>query len=220
MRIFIPRPGTSTAGSWPRYTAITNRGLRTGDQIILRGWSRADGYAGLEPQRCWTTKNCLPCESPGFAGCGADRRPTIFKVLIARDDDWFEVPDPLPRVRLVNRTIASEDPAADIAKIDIEREALSEVPLVFPPAKPGSAAIIEDLPGRMNIRTQAASAQLLVVAESYHPGWKADRKRLCPARCIALTATIWVAWSDRAAQLVTLQFQPSSLRTGPDDFLI
>ncbi|HEY4759653.1 MAG TPA: hypothetical protein VIH42_03650, partial [Thermoguttaceae bacterium] len=26
-------------------------GLRTGDQIVLRGWPRADGYAGLEPEQ-------------------------------------------------------------------------------------------------------------------------------------------------------------------------
>ncbi len=188
-------------------------GLRTGDQIVLRGWSRADGYAGLEPQRLLDYK-ILPALR--VAGVGWVRRgPTTNDIcgLIPCDDNWSAVPDPLPRVRLVNRIIASNNPAADIAKIDVDSEALSDVSLVLPPAKPGDASLIEDLPGRLGVRTEAPSAQLLVVAESYHPGWKATING-SPAQVYHINGDFMGCLVGPGTQLVMLQFQPASLRTG------
>jgi len=93
--------------------------------------------------------------------------------LNPRDDCWLEVPDPLPRVRLVAQTRTSTDPAADIATICAESTALSEVPLGLPMSKPGRAVLTAERPGRLEIEVDCPAPQLLVVAESYHPGWQA-----------------------------------------------
>lgn len=189
------------------------QGLRIGDQIILRGWSRADGYAGLEPKRSLDYHQIDALRVAGVRW--VQRGPTTADIpgLIPRDDNWSEASNPLPRVRLVNQTVTSDQPAVDIAKINIDAEALTEVPLVFPVAKPGNAALIEDVPGRMVIQTTASAAELLVVAESYHPGWKAtvDGNSLQTYRvngdylgCVVQAGT----------QVVTLRFQPASLHTG------
>jgi hypothetical protein len=188
-------------------------GIRTGDQIVMRGWSRADGYAGLEPQRLLDYK-FLPALR--VAGVRWVRRgPTTNDIsgLIPRDDIWSEVPDPLARVRLVDRIIASSHPAADIAKIDVDSEALCEVSLALPPAVPGSASLVEYLPGRLSIRTNAPSAQLLVVAESYHPGWKATVNG-SPAQVFCINGDFMGCLVGPGTQSVMLQFQPASLRTG------
>ena len=102
--------------------------------MILRGWNRADGYAGLEPQRLLDYKKLSALRVAGVRWVRRGPTTNDIQGLIPRDDDWFEVPNPLPRVRLVNRTITSKDPAADINTIDIDSEALSDVPLAFPSA--------------------------------------------------------------------------------------
>ena len=57
------------------------------------------------------------------------------------DENWLQVPDPLPLVRLVTRVVPSDNPAEDLAKIDIRREALCEYALALPPGKPGTATV-------------------------------------------------------------------------------
>lgn len=188
-------------------------GPRVGDHIILRGWSRADGYAGLEPQRRLDYKKLPALQVAGVRW--VRRGPTTDDIqgLIVRDDNWFEAPNPLPRVRLVNRTITSEDPATDIATINVDSEVLTDVPLLFSTDKPGSAAIIEDFPGCLSIRTQCTSPQLLVIAESYHPGWKARVDGL-PCQVYRINGDYLGCVVGPGTQFVTLQFQPASLRTG------
>jgi hypothetical protein len=188
-------------------------GLRTGDQMILRGWSRADGYAGLEPQRLLNYKKLSALRVAGVRWVRSGPTTNDIQGLITRDDGWFEVPNPLPRVRLVNRTIASEDPAADINTIDVDSEALTDVPLAFPSEQLGSAALVEDLPGRLSIQTESHSAQMLVVAESYHPGWKATVNG-SPGQVYRINGDYIGCVVGPGTQLVKLQFQPASLRTG------
>ena len=47
----------------------------------------------------------------------------------------------MPLVRLVTRLVASDNPAEDLAKIDIRREALCEYSLALPPGKPGKGRL-------------------------------------------------------------------------------
>ena len=85
--------------------------LWTGNQMILAGWSRLDGYAGLEPQRrldyaslpalqagsaSWVQRDAMTAKIAGLTPCG---------------DDWLQVPGALPRARLVANAVASNDPA-------------------------------------------------------------------------------------------------------------
>jgi hypothetical protein len=210
----IPTPPEETAGRVVlSLFRFDETGGRIGDQIILRGWSRADGYAGLEPQRQLDYKQ-LPALR--VAGVRWVRRGTTtegIKGLVARDENWSEAPDPLPRVRLVTQTIASDRPAVEIGKIDIESTAITEVPLIFPEAKSGSATLIEDSPGRLVVRTEAPSPQLLVISESYHPGWKASVNGEA-SQIYRINGDYMGCVVQPGEQWITLQFQPSSLRTG------
>ena len=188
-------------------------GLRTGDQIVLRGWSRADGYAGLEPQRLLNYGNLSALRVAGVGWVRRGLTTSDIAGLIPRGDNWSQVPNPLPRVRLVDRIIASNDPAADIAKIDIDTEALSDVALALPPAKPGTASIVEDIPGRLSVRTEAQSVQLLVFAESYHPGWKAVVDG-SPVQVYRVNGDFMGCLVGRGTQLAAFEFKPASLHTG------
>ncbi len=194
--------------------AYDEPGLRTGDQIVLCGWSRADGYAGLEPRRLLDYKLLPALRVAGVRWVCRGPTTNDIQGFIPRDDNWSEVPDPLARVRLVDRVITSNDPAADIAQIDVDSEALCDVSLALPPpAELGSASLIEDLPGRLSIRTSAPAPQLLVVAESYHPGWKATVNG-SPAQIFRINGDFMGCLVGPGTQLVMLQFQPASLRTG------
>lgn len=188
-------------------------GRRTGDQMIMLGWDRADGYAGLEPGKMLNYKTLPALQVAGVHWVRRGSTTNDIVGLIPHDDEWFEASSPLPRVRLVNQTINSDNPAADLAKIDIEKEVLADVPLVFPASKAGKASIIAERPGYIEIRTNTTAPQLLVVAESYHPGWKATVNDVETAvyringdfiGCIVGTGT----------QSVSLDFRPASLRTG------
>ena len=94
----------------------------------------------------------------------------------------------------MTRVVPSRDPAADLAKIDLRREALCEHALALPPTMsreqgagsglapiaklqapsslPGTATLTDRRPGQMAVTVCCSSRQLLVVAESYHPGWR------------------------------------------------
>jgi hypothetical protein len=188
-------------------------GLRTGDQIIMRGWRRADGYAGLEPQRMLDYGNLPALRVAGVGWVRRGPKTNGIQGLIDGEHDWREVPDPLPRVRLVNRTMTSADPSGDIHKINVDSEVLTEVSLVFPSEKPGKATVVEDIAGRLDIRTQSPSEQLLVVSESYHPGWKAAVNGF-PTQVYRVNGDYLGCIVGPGTQLVTLKFQPASLHTG------
>ena len=148
-------------------------GLRTGDQMTLRGWRRADGYAGLEPRRQLDYRLLPALRVAGVRWVRRDLATADMAGLKPYNEDWAEVPDPLPRVRLVAQCKQSRDPAADIAAICPDTTALSEVPLALPASRPGRAALTAERPGRLEIEVECPAPQLLVVAESYHRGWRA-----------------------------------------------
>jgi hypothetical protein len=86
---------------------------------------------------------------------------------------WVEIAEPMPRVRMVARARVSESIAEDVRTIDIASTALLAEPVELPPGKPGSARIVTDRAGFIEVETSSASRQLLILSESYHPGWEA-----------------------------------------------
>ena len=44
--------------------------------------------------------------------------------------------------------------------------------LALPPGKPGTATLTQHCGGQMDVKVCCSSPQLLVIAESYHPGWR------------------------------------------------
>jgi len=191
---------------------IGERGVHYGNAILLTGWWRADGYAGLDPARRldyrqlaalrvagvrWVLNNELTKDLPGLIG----------------DDDWLRVPDPLPRARLVTRAIRSGDPARQIVGIPVETAALVESPLDLPGGVPGIATLYGDRPGRLEIHVQCDSPQLLVVAERYHPGWQARVDgRAAPVHRV--NGDFLGCVVSPGQRRVELAFHPASFRNG------
>ena len=125
-RVFAPQAHADAAREW------------VGNQMTLAGWPRLDGYADWEPRRRLNYLS-LPALQVGSARwvLGSPATSSIAG-LIPRDAEWLEVPDPLPRVRLVGRAVASEEPAEDLGRIDVARAALCEYDLALPPGPRGA----------------------------------------------------------------------------------
>jgi hypothetical protein len=188
-------------------------GLRTGDLMTLRGWSRADGYAGLEPRRQLDFRLLPALRVAGVRWVQCNEATLGIAGLKPYDHQWLEVPGPLPRVRLVTQVRTSSDPARDIARIHPETTALCEVPLTLPASEPGKAVLTSDRPGRLEIEVDCPAAQLLVVAESYHNGWRAavdDR----PQKVYRVNGDFMGCVVGPGKHRVVLDFRPDSLERG------
>jgi len=192
---------------------VDEPGLRTGDLMTLSGWHRADGYAGLEPQRQLDYRFLPALRAAGVRWVQRAPSTSVIAGLKPCNDRWMEVPDPLPRVRLMTRARFTKDPAADITSICPDTMALCEVPLGLPASEPGTAAVISERPGRLNIEVDCPAPQLLVVAESYHHGWHAT----VDGKATGLYRTngdFMGCMVGPGKHQVILQFQPASLQRG------
>jgi hypothetical protein len=187
----------------------------SGDQMTMLGYWRADGYAGLAPAKqldnhrvaalrvanvAWVQRN------QSTAGMvGLERQPN--------ESRWLAVPAPLPRVRLVAQTRMSRDPAHDIAIISPEMVALVDSPLSLPPGPSGYAFLVSDHPGRLEIQVDCHVSRLLVVSESYHPGWQATIDGR-PERLLRVNGDFLGCVVPGGRHEVCLAFRPASLRWG------
>ncbi len=187
--------------------------LWTGNQMVLAGWSRLDGYAGLEPQRRLDYAS-LPALQAGSASW-VQRDAITAKIagLIPRGDDWLQVPGALPRVRLVTNAVASDDPARDIRHLDLHTTALTELPLRLSPTPPGTARLTAQRPGRLELAVDAPGRQLLVVSESYHSGWRATVAG-APQPVLRVNGDFLGCVVGPGKQNVLLEFRPDSLYRG------
>jgi len=114
-----------------------------------------------------------PPDDPRLAGLDWPRVPT------GRDElQLYRNPNVLPRYRLVGRTRAakSQADALELLRgIDVRREAVVEAPLALGSEEPaGSVAVKRYAPERVELEVDAARAALLVAAESYSTGWRAE----------------------------------------------
>jgi hypothetical protein len=187
-----------------------SRAPRVGNRMLLSGAQRIDGYAGLEPSK---QLDYSQAETLRLAGVHwVLRTDSTEKIagLVPHDQQWLSVPSPLARVRMATRVIDSKtsverDIAADAARVD--------EPLDLSPGTPGVARLVSDRPGQLFIHTNAPTRQLLVVAESFHAGWRAR----CNGHCVPvmrvdgdfLGCVVTPGASD-----VELEFRPRSLEFG------
>jgi hypothetical protein len=86
---------------------------------------------------------------------------------------WGQVPDPMPRARLLSQVVVSENVTQAVAQVNIATTAVVGKPVDVVSGEPGKVVITTDRPGRIDIQTTAPTRQLLVLSESYHSGWKA-----------------------------------------------
>ncbi|MEN6366523.1 MAG: YfhO family protein [Thermoguttaceae bacterium] len=206
-------PGTPDGRVVASMLRVDEPGPRVGDLMTLRGWSRADGYAGLEPGRQLDYRLLPSLRVAGVRWVRRNASTAAVAGLKPCDDTWLEVPDPLPRVRLVAQTRVTTDPASDISRICPDTTALCEVPLSFPASRPGTATFNSDRPGCLEIQAECPAAQLLVVAESYHEGWRAQvNGQPCPV--YRVNGDFMGCALPAGRHHITLIFQPSSLQRG------
>ena len=142
---------------------------------LLRGHRLLDGYVALTPSRQldYHQPNALRVAQVEYAHedffAGTPAPPGAEK----RDRGWYRLPGALPRVRLVADARVSTSPATDIAHVDVAQTALVTHDLRLRGGVPGSARLLIDNPGDITIDVDAPVAQLLVVSESFHEGWRA-----------------------------------------------
>jgi hypothetical protein len=183
------------------------------NRITLLGWKLADGYLGLEPVRRLDLHQPAALRVAGvrwvLRGPAADR----IAGLVVRDGCWLEVPRPLPYVRLVTQSRQSGDPARDICRIDLETTALADEPLGLSAGPAGRILDVAQQPGRIEARVDCPARQLLVVAESYHPGWLA-RVDGRPQAVHRVNGDFLGCLVEPGPRRVMFEFRPRSLSAG------
>ena len=95
---------------------------RWGNEFLLAGWYRADGYAGLEPRRQLDYRQLAALRVAGVRWVRRNTSNATIEGLLDGNPKWREVPSPLPQVRLLTRVQVSDDPARDLARIPIDTD--------------------------------------------------------------------------------------------------
>ena len=160
-------PGSNTDRVEPNIMPYTM------NQIAMHGFRNVTGYLNLAPQ---TNLDYSRPEVMQLAGVRwrESRHGTSAALHAAREEGiaWIELPDPMPRLRLVGSAHVTDEPATDLAGIDISATALLFEPVALDESDPGSLELVVDAPGSVTVKTDTADKQLLVFAENYHPGWR------------------------------------------------
>jgi hypothetical protein len=130
---------------------------------LMKGLRTVSGYAALVPRKrlLYDRPASLRVAGVGWVMPTADER----------GQPWKPVPWPLPRARLVASAVVTDDANRDIDRINVGTTALVAHPLPRLSGPPGSARLVGDRPGKLDVMTHAPGRQLLVVSESHHRGW-------------------------------------------------
>ncbi len=184
-------------------------GLHAGNQLLLVGYQRADGYAGLEPLRKLDYR-----EPAALRVAGVDWiAPTAnLADRAAATTDWLAI-NGLPKARLVSQCVVSTDPAHDIARIPLESTALVEQPLDLAAGAPGKAKIVADRPGDIRVAVESPDRRLLVLAESFHSGWEAAIDGQ-PRPVVRVNGDFMGCVVEPGKSEIHFKFHPASLRYG------
>jgi hypothetical protein len=167
---------------------------------LLRGVRLQTGYFGLE------TASVLDLADP------VTRRLAGVQ-WIPEGTKWTAVANTMPRVRLVSRAQVSHDMRRDVASIDVADVALVGASIPALSGSRGVARIVSDRPGDIAIDTQGEGQQLLVLAERFHPGWRASEDGR-PRDVIPVYGDYLGCVVDPGGHRVTFRFDPPSVRYG------
>jgi hypothetical protein len=157
----------------------------------------------------------------GYSGLPPRRRldyddPLTARVAAAswqwRDGGWQPFAG-LPRARLVSRAWASAAPREDTKHIDVATTALVSEPIALEDGPGGAATIMVDRPGRVTITVDAPARRLLVLADSFHPGWRVTVDG-APGDCLAVYGDFLGCVVAGGKHEVHFDFDPASVRYG------
>ena len=142
-----------------------NHGIVNDDLLLLKGLRLSQGYASITPH-----KELMPNKlaSQRVAGAkwallyeGPNNRPR-----------WLGLGEPLPRVKLFRQAMLYNDLNARLDQIDCKTVALVCKDISISGDTPGTAQIVKDKPGDIEIAADVNSRQLLFLSESFDPGWR------------------------------------------------
>ncbi|HEY9070271.1 MAG TPA: hypothetical protein VIV61_08420 [Candidatus Ozemobacteraceae bacterium] len=185
------------------------------NHFATQGFIQLDGFAGLEPRsRLFNGSATVQAlRTAGVRWVSVLASPTQPERLRPVSPFWLEVPDPLPRLRLVSDTLIASHADEAIPRIDPGTTAIVEHPVDLDPGPPGTARILAESPGFLMITTSTTGRRLTVLADRFHRGWKAtlDGQDIELLR-VNGDFTGWVA--PAGTHTVTLEFRPDSLAWG------
>lgn len=178
-------PGAPTDGRVVAEVQIDNESVGYGgNELLLKGWHQADGYEGLMPQLKLLGPETT-VESLRVAGVrwivNAGRHDELDGLRPTTDPGWLEVPDPLPRARLM-RTVRVVPPGtATSAMVSASGPVIVEAEVLQLPEADDRrlpdvdsvAVISHSRPGHLVIQTRSIEDQLLVISERYSRDWRA-----------------------------------------------
>ena len=176
-------------------------GTPTINYWLLRDARVARPYVGLTPQ--FST----PLTGKALRVAGVE--------WVRTGDDWHQVENPMPRLRVVPFTRISETPATDLESTHIEDTALVDRRIDGPLADPADVRVrlVADRPGRLEIDIDAPHDALLAITESYDPGWTAKAGDT-DAVTLPLYGDYLGVLAPGGRYRLTLRFDPQSLRYG------
>ncbi|HTU25998.1 MAG TPA: YfhO family protein [Pirellulales bacterium] len=207
-------------------TSTPADGLQVGNQILLAGFRRADGYAGLVPARKLDLGDPIALRIAGAGFRAQQGAGGAFGQI-----DWIAVPDPLPPVRLATRAIVDTaeaplaaalepgtvlvvpKPGTPVSTSELLDPPSRTEPLDLTPGNPGTIGELLEQPGRFTLSTHTTGRQLLVVTTSYHDGWQATVDGM-PVPVLRVNRDFLGLVVEEGDHRVGLDFRPFSLRFG------
>lgn len=200
------------------------------DSLAMSGWKRIDGFEGLPPYKRldyrvanarrvanvgWVTRATQQRALHGFARDYSIFSSTDVEGLPGTSDDlWFHQPDPLPRVRCVTKTVVSDEPAKAIVDIDVVTTALVDEPVDLDDQEPGTATLVSERPGVLQLKATVPGKQLVVISESHHPGWVAETADGKPLEILRVNGDFLGVIVPAGDHDISLRFDPPSFRQG------
>ena len=168
---------------------------------LLRDARVARPYVGLAPH--FTT----PLTDKALRVAGVE--------WVRAGNEWRQVENPMPRLRVVPFTRMSQTPATDLESTHIEDTALvdRQIDPSLAQAANVSVHLVADRPGRLEIDVNAPRHALLAITESYHPGWRAEAGGT-EAVTLPLYGDYLGVLAPAGRYRLTLRFDPQSLRYG------
>ncbi len=190
-----------------------------GNDLLLAGWHQADGYEGLLPETYLLDQN-ISLESLRISGVrwinSGGNHSHIAGLKPTNIPRWLEVPNPLPRARLTLNTKSISDPHQAIRFLQADGATVLDRDPGVPPSDDtasGTAMIVSDRPGRIEIQTSADRPQVLVLAERFSGGWKATVDGI-PISILRAEIDFMGCVAPVGDHTIRFIFDPVSLRNG------
>jgi len=182
----------------------------------MKGYRVVHGYAALNPTNQLDYYNQVTALRVAGVKWRKTRYGAAPELAEAADRGiaWLEVPNPMPRARMLSNAVVSKDPYHDIETIDIPSTALVDTPVSLT-GEPGTVASepVMDRPGEIIWDVSSRGAQLFVISERYHSGWHAavDGE---PVPILRTNGDFMGCVVPAGDHRVRLHFMPRELRVG------